>query len=80
MISVVKVITAKAAKTVGETQQRADDLRAELARRDVHLDVLSFCRAELMQQNYFPCPELLDIQLATAWRPWRAGSSAPDHG
>jgi hypothetical protein len=31
-----KVIAARAARTVGEAQQRADDLRAELARRDVH--------------------------------------------
>ena len=48
-----KVVTARAARTVGEAQQRADDLRAELARRDVHPDVLAFCRAELLQQNYF---------------------------
>lgn len=48
-----KVVRAKAARTVGEAQHRADDLRAELARRDVHPDVLAFCRAELMQQNYF---------------------------
>ena len=48
-----KVITARAARTVREAQRRADDLRAELARRDVHPDVLAFCRAELLQQNYF---------------------------
>jgi len=48
-----KVIAARAARTVGEAQQRADDLRAELVRRDVHPDVLAFCRAELLQQNYF---------------------------
>jgi uncharacterized protein (TIGR02391 family) len=48
-----KVIKAKAAKTIGEAQQRADDLRSELARRDVHPDVLAFCRAKLLQQNYF---------------------------
>jgi uncharacterized protein (TIGR02391 family) len=48
-----KVVTVRAARTVGEAQQRADDLRAELARRDVHPDVLAFCRAELLQQNYF---------------------------
>jgi len=48
-----KVITARAARTIGEAQQRADDLRAELTRRDVHPDVLAFCRAELLQQNYF---------------------------
>jgi uncharacterized protein (TIGR02391 family) len=44
---------ARAATTVAEAQQRADDLRAELKRRDVHPDVLRFCRAELLQQNYF---------------------------
>lgn len=48
-----KVIEARAAKTVGEAQQRADDLRTELTRRDVHPDVLAFCHAELLQQNYF---------------------------
>ena len=48
-----KVGKARPATTLGEAQQRADDLRAELARRDVHPDVLRFCRAELMQQNYF---------------------------
>lgn len=47
------VVAVRAARTVGETQQRADDLRAELARRDVRPDVLAFCRAELLQQNYF---------------------------
>jgi uncharacterized protein (TIGR02391 family) len=44
---------ARPASTVAEAQQRADDLRAELKRRDVHPDVLHFCRAELLQQNYF---------------------------
>jgi uncharacterized protein (TIGR02391 family) len=44
---------AQAATTVAEAQQRANDLRAELIRRDVHPDVLRFCRAELLQQNYF---------------------------
>jgi uncharacterized protein (TIGR02391 family) len=44
---------ARAATTLSEAQRRADDIRAELSRRDVHPDVLAFCRAELMQQNYF---------------------------
>jgi uncharacterized protein (TIGR02391 family) len=48
-----KVIRAAAASTVAEAQARADDLRAELSRRQVHPDVLRFCRAELLQQNYF---------------------------
>ena len=48
-----KVARVKAAATLSEAQQRADALRAELARREVHPDVLHFCRAELVQQNYF---------------------------
>ena len=44
---------ARAAATLSEAQRRADDIRAELSRRGVHPDVLAFCRAELMQQNYF---------------------------
>ncbi len=44
---------ARAAATLGEAQRRADDLRAELSRRGVHPDVLSFCRAELLERNYF---------------------------
>ena len=46
-------VTVRAARTVEEAQQRADDLRAELARLDMHPDVLAFCRAELLQLNYF---------------------------
>jgi uncharacterized protein (TIGR02391 family) len=48
-----KVVRVRAARTVAEAQARADDLRAELTRRQVHPDVLRFCRAELLQQNYF---------------------------
>jgi uncharacterized protein (TIGR02391 family) len=48
-----KVARARAASTLSEAQQRADALRAELARRDVHADVLAFCQAELLQHNYF---------------------------
>ncbi|MDQ6900090.1 MAG: TIGR02391 family protein [Candidatus Dormibacteraeota bacterium] len=43
----------RAATTLAEAQERAADLRAELGRRNVHPDVLHFCRAELLQQNYF---------------------------
>lgn len=48
-----KVGRVAPAKTLSEAQQRADELRAELQRRHVHPDVLHFCRAELLQQNYF---------------------------
>lgn len=41
------------AQTLDEAQQRAGKLRSELIRRNVHHDVLSFCRAELLQENYF---------------------------
>lgn len=42
-----------AAKTLTEAEQRANRLRAALERRGVHGDVLRFCRAELLQDNYF---------------------------
>jgi len=41
------------ARTLGAAEELAGRLRAELRRRMVHPDVLSFCRAELLQQNYF---------------------------
>jgi uncharacterized protein (TIGR02391 family) len=43
----------EAAATIEEAQARADRLRAELVRRKVHPDVLQFCKAELVQHNYF---------------------------
>lgn len=48
-----KVARVAAASTLSEAQQRADELRNELSRREVHADVLHFCRAELLQRNYF---------------------------
>ncbi len=42
-----------AARTLTEADARAGCLRAELQRRGVHGDVLKFCRAELLQSNYF---------------------------
>lgn len=41
------------ATTLSEAKERADNLRHELERRGVHPDVLAFCRAELLQENYF---------------------------
>src|ERR1700739_1247917 len=41
------------AQTLTEAEQRANDLRADLTRRGVHPDVLRFCRAELVADNYF---------------------------
>jgi uncharacterized protein (TIGR02391 family) len=41
------------AQTLTQAQERAGRLKAELTRRKVHSDVLQFCRAELLQENYF---------------------------
>lgn len=43
----------EAAKTLTEADQRAGRLRAELLKRNVHPDVLRFCRSELLQENCF---------------------------
>lgn len=39
--------------TVAEAQTRADALRAGLLRREVHDEVLRFCRAELLVDDHF---------------------------
>ncbi|TIN02390.1 MAG: TIGR02391 family protein [Mesorhizobium sp.] len=41
------------ATTILEAARRANDLRADLVSRGVHPDVLAFCRAELVADNYF---------------------------
>ncbi len=43
----------QASATIDEAQARAARLKTELERRDVHPDVLRFCTAELLQENYF---------------------------
>lgn len=41
------------ATTLGEAERRADRLRTALRQRGVEEDILVFCRAELLQDNYF---------------------------
>jgi uncharacterized protein (TIGR02391 family) len=48
-----EIVPVAAARTLTEAEQRADRLQGELRRRQVHPDVLKFCRAELLQENYF---------------------------
>lgn len=48
-----KLRSAEKASTLTEAQKRAGQMRKELRRRGVHPDVLHFCRAELLQKNYF---------------------------
>ncbi len=45
--------TEERARTLPEAEQRARELRADLSSRGVHPDVLRFCRAELLADNYF---------------------------
>lgn len=48
-----ELVRVEASKTVSEAQKRADRMRAELRCRDVHAEVLRFCRAELLDKDYF---------------------------
>lgn len=48
-----RVARATKATTLTEAEQRARQLEAKLRARGVHVDVLKFCRAELVQENYF---------------------------
>lgn len=41
------------AKKISEAQQRTDSLKMKLRDRQVHADVLLFCRSELLKDNYF---------------------------
>lgn len=48
-----QVLTREVAKTLTEAEGRANLLRAAMQDRRVHQEVLKFCRAELVVDNYF---------------------------
>ncbi len=48
-----KLQKVEKAETIPEAEKRAKTLRAKLQQRHVHPDVLEFCKAELLQDNYF---------------------------
>jgi uncharacterized protein (TIGR02391 family) len=48
-----KVRATEVAGTIDEALERASRLHAALSLRGVHPDVLSLCRSEIIQQNYF---------------------------
>ena len=48
-----KVRATEVAGTINEALERASRLHAALSLRAVHPDVLSFCRTEIVQENYF---------------------------
>lgn len=47
------LVAQEAVSTISAAEGRAKELRSDLVLRSVHSDVLSFCRAELLQDNYF---------------------------
>jgi uncharacterized protein (TIGR02391 family) len=48
-----KLRETTAVRNLTEAERRVGRLRAELQRRNVHPDVLNFCKTELLQENYF---------------------------
>jgi uncharacterized protein (TIGR02391 family) len=48
-----RVRATESAGTISEALERANRLHAALTLRAVHADVLSFCRSEIVQENYF---------------------------
>jgi len=48
-----KLKPRKQARTISEAEEAANQLRKQLVDRNVHPDVLTFCRAELVEGNYF---------------------------
>jgi hypothetical protein len=48
-----KLRPTDAATTIDQALERANRLHAALTQRSVHADVLKFCQAELLQENYF---------------------------
>ena len=48
-----KFLRVKAAATLDEAEARVKSIRAKFAGRSIHPEVLKYCRAELMQDNYF---------------------------
>lgn len=48
-----EIYSVDRATTISEAQRCADELRADLETRGVHPDVLRFCRAELVADDYF---------------------------
>jgi uncharacterized protein (TIGR02391 family) len=48
-----KFRTRETATTLDEAEQRTRTIRAKFAGRRIHPEVIKYCRAELLQENYF---------------------------
>jgi len=53
LLSDGRLVQRKKSHTADEARARADQLRTKLAERRVHHDVMRFCKAELVESNYF---------------------------
>ena len=45
--------STKQAETISEAQQRANNLKEKLEKRNAHSAIFIYCKAELLQNNYF---------------------------
>lgn len=50
-----ELVGCNKAYTLSEAEERANDLKSTLNKRDIHPDVIKFCSAEFLQNNYFHC-------------------------
>jgi len=48
-----RLVKTQRVETIAEAEKKASQLKNLLVTRNVHLDVLKFCKAELLQDNYF---------------------------
>lgn len=48
-----KIVSIPKAETINEAEKRASQLKYKLIERNVHQDVIRFCKAELLADNYF---------------------------
>lgn len=48
-----KIRQTEPVKTLGEAEDRFDDVRSKLSGRNIHEEVMKYCRSDLMQDDYF---------------------------
>jgi uncharacterized protein (TIGR02391 family) len=48
-----QIAEVSAAKTITEAEKRANSLKHRLQHRNIHPEIMKYCKAELLQDNYF---------------------------
>ena len=48
-----EIFNSKKVSTLSDAELRANQLKLSLTEREIHPDVIKFCRSELLQNNYF---------------------------